>query len=358
MQVPTTPAPPPADQVHAAVRDYYGSTLETSADLKTSACCSTEDLPAKHKAILGQLEDEVLAKFYGCGSPLPPALDGCTVLDLGCGTGRDVFLAAALAGPNGRVIGVDMTAEQLKVAERHAATHAERFGFDTVTTDFRLGTIEDLAALGIEDDSVDVVISNCVLNLTPDKHAAFAEIVRVLKPGGELYFSDVFADRRVPADVAADPVIHGECLGGALYEEDFRRMLIDLGIPDYRIVSSRPIVVEDEAIAAKTGGIQFSSKTVRAFKVASLEDRCEDYGQVAFYRGGIDEQPHAFLLDDHHLFEKDRPMLVCGNSAAMVQETRYGRYFDVLGDRSTHFGLFDCAPAPASTDGEASGGCC
>lgn len=135
-------------------------------------------------------------------------------------------------------------------------------------------------------------------------------------------------------------------------------MLIDLGIPDYRIVSSRPIVVEDEAIAAKTGGIQFSSKTVRAFKVTSLEDRCEDYGQVAFYRGGIDEQPHAFLLDDHHLFEKDRPMLVCGNSAAMVQETRYGRYFDVLGNRSTHFGLFDCAPAPASADGEASGGCC
>ncbi len=90
---------------------------------------------------------------------------------------------------------------------------------------------------------------------------------------------------------------------------------------------------------------------MRAFKLDALEDRCEDFGQVATYRGGAVGQAHGFVLDDHHTFEVGRPMLVCGNSAAMVQETRFGRYFDVTGDRSTHFGLFDCAPAVGSDAG-------
>ena len=347
-----------APTVRSQVKDYYGQTLQSTADLRTSACCTDEALPAHHKAILADIADEVLARFYGCGSPLPPALDGCTVLDLGCGTGRDAFLAAALVGPTGRVIGIDMTEEQLAVAQRYEAEQAARFGFDAPTTSFRLGDIEDLAAAGIEDESVDVVISNCVINLATDKRAVFAEIFRVLKPGGELYFADVFADRRIPADVAADPVLYGECLGGALYAEDFRRMMEAVGCVDYRVVTQRPLTVDDPALAAKLGNIQFSSVTVRAFKLASLEDRCEDYGQVAYYDGTIPEHPHAFALDDHHVFETGRPMLVCGNSAAMVEETRYGRHFRVVGDRSVHYGLFDCAPAPASADGEATGGCC
>ena len=338
------------------VQAYYGKTLASTGDLKTSACCSTEDLPARHRAILAEIEDEVLERFYGCGSPIPPALDGCTVLDLGCGTGRDAFLIAALAGPEGSVIGVDMTEEQLDVARRHEARQAKRFGFTAPTTSFRMGFIEDLRTADVRDASVDVVVSNCVINLSTDKRAVFAEIFRVLKEGGELYFSDVFASRRIPASVAADPVLYGECLGGALYEEDFRRMLRDVGCLDYRTVSERPIEIEDEALKAKLSTIRFTSKTIRAFKLTSVEDRCEDYGQVAFYRGGINEMPDAFMLDDHHLFEKDRPMLVCGNSATMVQETRFGRYFDVIGDRSTHFGLFDCAPAPSAEP--ASGGSC
>ena len=347
-----------APSVRTHVKDYYGQTLQSTADLKTSACCTDEDLPAHHKAILADIADEVLARFYGCGSPLPPALDGCTVLDLGCGTGRDAFLAAALVGPAGRVIGIDMTEEQLAVAQRHEAEQARRFGFDAPNTSFRLGTIEDLASAGVEDESVDVVISNCVINLAADKRAVFEEIFRVLKPGGELYFSDVFADRRIPAAVAADPVLYGECLGGALYAEDFRRMMQAVGCADHRVVSQRPIAVDDPALARLVGTIGFSSVTVRAFKLASLEDRCEDYGQVAYYEGTIPEHPHAFTLDDHHVFERDRPMLVCGNSAAMVEETRYGRHFRVVGDRSVHYGLFDCAPAPAAADSEASGGCC
>ena len=343
---------------HDDVRTYYGETLQSTQDLKTTACCSDEAVPEHHKPILTLLPDEVMSKFYGCGSPIPPALDGMTVLDLGCGTGRDAFVAAALAGPGGRVIGVDMTEAQLDVARRHRQAVADALGHPAPTTEFRLGTMEDLGALGIEDGSVDVVISNCVLNLAPDKAPVFAEIDRVLKTGGELYVSDVFADRRLPESVRRDPVLVGECLGGALYTEDFRRLMAALGWRDVRTVTERPITVEDAALRDRLGNARFTSATIRAFKLPDLiEDRCEDYGQVATYRGGIDGHRWAFPLDDHHLFEVDRPMRVCGNSAAMVENTRYGRYFDVRGDRSTHFGLFDCAPVPAA-DGEARGSCC
>lgn len=350
------PPTPLAEALRSDIRAYYGRTLQSTADLRTSACCSTEDLPAHHRAILAQIEGEVLDRFYGCGSPLPPVLDGCTVLDLGCGTGRDAFLCAALVGEAGQVVGVDMTEEQLAVALRHEEAQAQRFGYAAPNTRFLLGTIEDLGALGIEDESVDVVVSNCVINLSPAKDAVLREAWRVLKPGGELYFADVFADRRVPAEAAADPVARGECLGGAMYWEDFRRTMADVGCPDVRVVSRRPVEVEDERLAALLGGIGFTSRTVRAFKLANLEDRCEDYGQVAIYRGGIEGHEHAIRLDDHHTFERDRPMLVCGNTAAMLQETRLARHFEIIGDRSRHFGLFDCAPAE-NTDGSA-GSCC
>ena len=105
--------------------------------------------------------------------------------------------------------------------------------------DFRQGYMEDLRALGIDDDSIDVVMSNCVLNLSLDKRAVFGEIFRVLKPGGELFFSDIFSDRRVPERFHSDPILHGECLAGAMYTEDFRRLLRDLGCLDYRVTSSR-----------------------------------------------------------------------------------------------------------------------
>ena len=136
-------------------------------------------------------------------------------------------------------------------------------------------------------------------------------------------------------------------------------MMADLGWKDVRTVTERPIEVEDAELRDRLGNARFSSATIRAFKLPDLiEDRCEDYGQVAIYRGGVEGQRHAFLLDDHHLFEADRPMRVCGNSAAMVQDTRYGRYFDVLGDRSTHFGLFDCEPTPSADGVTPAGSCC
>jgi len=341
------------------VRAYYGRVLESKRDLRTGACCTTDALSDEHKAILADIEDEILEKFYGCGSPLPPLLEGLTVLDLGCGTGRDAYLASKLVGPRGSVIGVDMTAEQLAVAQKHADAQARRFGYDRPNVSFRHGYIEDLREAGIEDDSVDVVISNCVLNLSPDKPAVFSEIFRVLKPGGELYFSDVFAGRRVPEALKEDPVLYGECLAGALYTEDFRRLLRDQGILDHRVVTGNAISIEDPEVAAKIGMVDFHSLTVRAFKLEALEDICEDYGQTAIYRGTIPGYPHRFVLDDHHEFITGKPELVCGNTAAMLSETRFGRHFRIVGDRRTHFGAFDCAPAASKAqEGSGSGGAC
>lgn len=342
------------------VQQYYGSTLNSSADLKTSACCTDDAQPDYIRAILSDIEPEILARFYGCGSPLPEALDGLTVLDLGCGTGRDVFLAAKLVGEQGRVIGIDMTDEQLAVGQRHLDAQMQRFGYRQANVELRHGYIEDLAGAGIADNSVDLVMSNCVLNLSADKEVVFREIYRVLKPGGELYFADVFSDRRVPEAVRQNPVIYGECLGGALYGEDFRRIMQRVGFADHRVVSSRPLELDDPAIIAKAGMIAFSSATVRAFKLADLEDRCEDYGQVAIYQGSIPHHPHHFELDDHHRFETGRPMLVCGNTAAMLAQTRFGTHFQISGDRSTHYGLFDCTPASSnnSASDASAASCC
>jgi SAM-dependent methyltransferase len=345
---------PDSKPIHDAVRDYYSRVLSSSADLKTSACCTADAMPGYLRALLANVHDEVKDRYYGCGTPVPPALSGATVLDLGCGTGRDVYMLAQLVGPEGRVIGVDMTEEQLEVARRHQAWHTERLGYDNVV--FHYGTIEDLAVAGIQDASVDLIVSNCVVNLSPDKPRVLNEAFRVLKPGGELYFSDVFADRRVPEHLAADPVLLGECLGGALYGEDFRRIMADIGCRDVRTVSSTPIALHDEAIHHKIGHIGFSSRTIRAFKL-ELEDRCEDYGQVATYKGTISEAPHAFVLDDHHRLEAGRPMLVCGNTADMLAQTRYAPHFTVTGDKSVHFGLFDCT-RPAPTADSSGAACC
>ena len=343
-----------------AVRNYYGRVLSSTKDLQTSACCTAEKLPPHLAAIEALVADEVKDKFYGCGSPLPPALEGATVLDLGCGSGRDTFILSKLVGERGQVIGVDMTPEQLGVAERHLEHHRRAFGYARGNVRLAAGYIEDLAGAGIASGSIDLVVSNCVVNLSPDKRRVFGEIWRVLKPGGEVYFSDVFAGRRVPAPLREDPVLLGECLGGALYIEDFRRILRDVGCLDHRVVSKRRLTLDNPDIERKAGMIDFHSITVRAFKL-ELEDLCEDYGQVATYLGTIEESPHAFVLDDHHVFKTGQPMLVCGNTAAMVQQTRYARHFRVIGDRSTHFGPFDCGPLTSSTTAAAatpSGACC
>jgi hypothetical protein len=137
-------------------------------------------------------------------------------------------------------------------------------------------------------------------------------------------------------------------------------MLERAGCADHRVVSNRRLTVDHDELHAKVEHIDFFSTTVRAFKLASLEDRCEDYGQLATYKGGLEGAPVRFVLDDHHAFELGRPERVCGNTAAMLEETRYARFFDVAGDRRQHFGPFDCADTMAmpTSDDEGGAACC
>jgi len=341
-----------------AVKAYYGKVLKNKGDLKTNACCPADSLSAELRGITKILEPEILNKFYGCGSPIPALLKDCRVLDLGSGTGRDVYLASYLAGESGYVTGVDMTDEQIEIARKYQEIQMKKFGFKGLNVEFKKGYIEDLKAIGVEDNSIDVVISNCVINLSPDKKRVFSEIFRVLAPGGELYFSDIFSARRIPKQLRDDPVFYGECLGGALYIEDFRRMLRGIGCPDYRVVSKTKVNLNEPGIKEKAGMVDFYSMTIRAFKLNDLEDICEDYGQVAVYLGTIPDHPHQFTLDDHHIFTANKPMLVCGNTASMLSKTRYGRHFEIIGAREVHFGPFNCAPFAERRDPDLGGSCC
>lgn len=342
--------------IREEVKEYYSKiSVENGGEMVTHTCsCGTDCLPKYIKDVLAEIPEEITSRFYGCGSPLPPALEGCTVLDLGCGTGRDVYLASKLVGENGKVIGVDMNPDQLEFAKKHQAQMAEKF-YDNVQ--FVESYIEDLK--DIADESVDVVISNCVINLSPYKEQVFKEIWRVLKVGGELYFSDIFADRRIPDELNHNLVLTGECLGGAMYIEDFRRMMRKCGWEDFRYMSSSAATIDNEEVEAMVGNIEFSSRTVRAFKLPdTVEDICEQYGQTAVYKGGIQGCENYFDLDDHHRFFKDLRLDVCGNSCTYVQDTRYGKYFQIYGDRSIHFGPYEgCGNAPA-VDGGSGGGCC
>ncbi len=348
--------------VHETVRDYYGKVLKSSTDLKTDACCTPDAMPGHVRAALAEIHPDVQARYYGCGLVIPERLEGLRVLDLGCGSGRDVFLLAKLVGESGEVVGVDMTAEQLAVAREHEAWHAERFGYARPNTRFLEGYIETLADLDLEPGSFDLVVSNCVINLSPDKAAVLRGVFDLLRPGGELYFSDVYADRRVPEAMRHDPVLYGECLGGALYWNDFENLAKQCGFADPRLVTDRPLAVDDTEQRAKVGNIRFFSATYRLFKLEGLEPACEDYGQAVIYRGTIAHHPDRFVLDKHHVIETGRVFPVCGNTWRMLHETRFREHFDFIGDGTTHYGIFaGCGkglPFDAGDDEAPGGGCC
>lgn len=327
--------------IHDEVKEYYGRVLGGSDDLKTNATCCQDERPPRYVIdLMPLIADEIVERFYGCGSPIPPALEGATVLDLGCGTGRDVYILSKLVGPTGRVIGVDMTEEQLAVARKYQDEQAKRFGYEKSNVEFKLGYIEDLAACGIEDESVDLVISNCVVNLSPFKDLVFSEMYRVLKPGGELYFSDVYADRRMPEELRNDPVLVGECLGGALYTEDFRRMMAEHGWPTFATVVVDDVHVGDLVLETKVGFMRFESRTIRAIKCDGLEPTEENYGQYAVYTGGISEMPRYFDFDADQRFIKGKPRAISGNTARMLASSRYGRSFEIS-PALPHRGAFD-----------------
>ena len=327
--------------MHDEVKEYYGKHLKQSSDLKTNACCTDAQMPRYLKDALCNVHDEVMAKYYGCGLVLPEALSGTHVLDLGSGSGRDCYVLAQLVGEQGSIVGVDMTEEQLAVANRHVEFHREKFNYASSNVLFKKGYIERLDELELADNSFDLIVSNCVINLSPDKESVLKQAYRLLKPGGELYFSDVYADRRVPESLVQDPELFGECLSGALYWNDFNRLAKKAGFLDPRLVEDSVITIDNERIIEKIGHINFFSATYRLFKIPELEPACEDYGQAVIYKGGIPHHEQVFKLDQHHRIQKGRVFRVCGNTYRMLNQSRFQPYFDFIGSWDQHYGIFD-----------------
>lgn len=349
------------DNLHTEVQEYYGTELQTSEDLKTNACCTLTKPPKHILNALKNVHDEVQSKYYGCGLTIPSAIEDLKILDLGSGSGRDCYIAGQLVGEKGSVVGVDMTDEQLNVANKYIDYHQERFGYKTSNVKFLKGNIERLDELDLEHGSFDVIISNCVINLAKDKLKVLKDAYDLLKPGGEMYFSDVYSDRRIPQALQDDRVLWGECLSGALYWNDFLNVAKKAGFTDPRAVEDKPITIENEEVEALVGDIQFFSVTYRLMKIDGLESDCEDYGQAVAYKGGIPENELAFELDGHHYFPKGKVITVCGNTYKMLHETRFQQYFDFYGTWETHYGIFEgCGgnmPFTQSENGDAAS-CC
>ena len=233
----------PAD-IRTTVREHYGKAAADFAPKASASCCSSkdvEDISASKLYPISELEtlpEEVTGLSMGCGDPITLASlkPGQTVLDLGSGGGIDCFMAAKKVGESGHVIGVDMTAEMLEKARANQA----KMGFKNV--DFRLGEIEHLP---VADNSVDVIISNCVVNLSPDKPQVFREAFRVLKSGGRLALSDIVTDGPLPQVVKDSMSAWAGCVAGALDVKDYIATLKAAGFTNIELT---PVYFDQQTV--------------------------------------------------------------------------------------------------------------
>ncbi|WP_374053135.1 methyltransferase domain-containing protein [Xenorhabdus taiwanensis] len=330
------------------VQNYYGTTLSSKEDLVTNVCTVDEPPSDEIKAILKAIHPDVQQRFYGCGTPFPPLLAGSTVLDLGCGSGRDCFILSKLVGPEGKVIGVDTTLKQIEFAKSYIEYHREAYDYKESNVHFIHGNIESLDLLNLPQNSVDVIVSNCVINLAAAKSDVLQGMVRLLKPGGEIYFADIFSDRRLSQELKNDPLLIGECIGDVLYYGDFMRIARDAGFRDIRIVASNLKAIRNNAIEEKLRGARLYSMTLRLFNI-DLEDSCEDYGQVAIYKGNLPDAPIRFMFDQEHVFETGKVVPICRNTADIICKSRYHNLFSVIGEVHTHYGIFNCGTASSNS---------
>ena len=266
-------------------------------------------MPAHLEALLANVHEEVRAKYYGCGIVVPAGASRRRVLDLGSGSGRDVYLMSQLVGPEGEVVGVDMTDEQLATANAHVDWHMRRVRLCTrAMCKFLKGYIEKLGELGLEPQSFDVVVSNCVINLSVDKLAVLRGAYDLLKPGGELYFADVYCDRRLPDSVTR----RSRC---SMANASAARSIGTIscrwrsrpGFLDPRLVDEPSDRGQERRDASEARpGASSSQRPIVCSSSTGWRAACEDYGQAVIYKGTVPEQPDAFELDGHHLIERGK----------------------------------------------------
>ncbi len=325
-----------ADMLYA---DYYAAIAKAqSADPLASARTRDAEgtIPGQARAVMFNISGEIKNTFHEFGAPIPPLLEDCTVVDLCCGSGRDTYLAAQLVGEKGRVIGVEPNAERLAIAQKYLDREIEQFGFTQSNVEFICGVPEDLSA--IPDNTADVVISNCTFNLSPDKDAYISEVRRILKEGGEFYFTDVFCDRRIPLEISDSIERVAERLGGAMYINDFRRLVQRLGFNDPRYLICNKTILSDAEQAAYPD-IAFATITSRLVNSCMTEDVCESFGETVTYKGTLPDYPDYFLFDKDIKFPTGKTCEVCGNVTGVTGfGSRYAKVFEVTGDRSQHIG--------------------
>lgn len=303
----------------------------------------TEEPKPRHvRFLLEELEPFIKNDFRGYDTPLPAFVENCTLLLLGCGTGRDAFIAQTLVGCEGRVIAVDASQELIDEARSLRKRLADERGADLSNLEFVVGKADDLAALGIEDETIDVVVTNFSFNFVEDKPFALKEFRRVLKQGAELYLSALFGNTRITKALTRGIEQPTELLERSIYLEDFRRWMRAAGWENFRYIQKRRIVIKRDHEKDAYKDRDFIYRIIRTFKIDFLEDLCENYGQSAEYLGTIPGYNQFFDLDDLHRFFVDKPDRVCGNTCAMVANTRFAPYFRVKGSRDyKHFGLYD-----------------
>lgn len=334
--------------VEKSVKDRYAAAAQAQ---EAALCCPVE----YNREYLKVIPEEVIERDYGCGDPSQHLHPGETVLDLGSGTGKICFIASQVVGPEGRVIGVDMTDDMLDVARRNAPVVAERIGYANV--EFRKGRIQDLG-LDLErlqadltdnpiadansflaaqeraddlrvkyplvaNDSIDVVVSNCVLNLVGgrEKGQLFEELFRVLRNGGRAVISDIVSDENIPEDMADDPILWSGCISGAYREDTFLKAFEDAGFCGIRILK------RDTDPWQTVQGIEFRSVTVEAFK--GNQGQSLERNQAVIYKGPF----RKVLDDDGHAMERGQRYAVCDKTYKLYQQAPYADDFEFIEPR-------------------------
>jgi len=313
------------------VQAFYGQAAETP---QTELCC-----PTKYDATdISHIPQDVLDRFYGCGSPVSAAnvQPGEVYVDLGSGAGIDCFIAAKRVGPTGRVIGIDMTDQMLEVARANRPKVAHALGYDVVT--FRKGYLEDIP---VDHKTADVVTSNCVINLSPDKPKVFAELWRILKDHGRAVIADIVSDREVPPRLKVNEQLWGECIVGALTEDQFVSMLEQAGFYGLSVLK--------KSFWKTIEGFNFYSVTVQGFKFEKTQG-CTYLGQYVIYRG-----PHKAVLDEEgHLFPRNVAISVCTDTASKLSKPPYAGWFTIVEPDGSRKELAEAACRPSGNGS----GCC
>jgi radical SAM protein with 4Fe4S-binding SPASM domain len=295
------------DRPRALVQDFYGRAAETP---QAGLCCPV----SYDREDIAHIPQDVIDRFYGCGGPMSLAgvQPGETVVDLGSGAGIDVFIAARKVGPTGRAIGVDMTDPMLGVAGENKGKVAQALGYDVV--DFRKGYLEEVP---VEAASVDLVTSNCVINLSPDKPRVLREMWRVLKDHGRVVVSDIVADGPLPPGLRVNVHLWGECISGALPEDEFVAELEKAGFYGVALLKKE--------FWKEVEGHRFFSVTVRGYKFQKKAG-CVFLGHRAVYLG-----PYVSVGDEEgHLFPRGQAVEICTDTVAKLSHAPYQGSFALL----------------------------